>query len=60
MGQIMYKGKTYEMTMAEFYILKRADEMIEELLNKPELMEVFNQKMRIVKLKNIKDGIKSR
>jgi len=60
MAQIRHGGKTYDMTMHNFLLYKKAQEMVDELMRKPDLLEEFNKQMRIAKLKNIKNGINGR
>lgn len=55
MAKIMYKGKTYEMSMGEFYTLKRADEIVEELIDKPILYDEVMKRIRQHKINKIKN-----
>lgn len=58
--KIQYGGEIFEMSMADFYLQKKAKEIINKLINNPELMDEFNKQMRQVKLKKINDGLKNR
>lgn len=58
MGQIRHGGKVYNMPMGEFLIIKRAEEIVNELKNKPKLLEEVNRLLREYKLKKITDNIK--
>ena len=57
MGQISYNGKVYNMSMKEFYLMKNAKEIVDKLLNNPELLDEFNKQMRKAKLDKLKNKI---
>jgi len=59
MGKVRYGGKTYDMSMHDFLIHKKAKEMVDELMRKPELLDEFNKQMRKLKLKKINDELKN-
>jgi len=60
MSKIRYGGKTYDMSMHDFYIYKNVKEMIDKLMNNPELLDEFNKQMRIYKLNKIKGNINAK
>lgn len=60
MAQIMHKGKTYNMSMKDFYVIKRAEEIFEELISKPEVHDKLNELLRKHKLNKIKNEIENR
>ena len=55
MAKIYHGGNQYEMDMKEFFIFKKASNMIEELLGNPELLQEFNKQMRSYKLNKLKN-----
>lgn len=60
MAKIIEHGKTYNMSITEYYLQKKAEEIVHELTTNEELYNKVNELLRKYKLNKIKNGITNR